>query len=75
MAAGAAGTVALDIATYADMVIRGRPSSSVPSDLAGKLTNALHVDLEGESAGQQGNQIAEHRRSGQGAQTAATERF
>jgi hypothetical protein len=67
MAAGAAGTVALDIATYADMAIRGRPSSSVPAQLAGKLTEALHVDLEGIETGQQGDQIAEQRRSGLGA--------
>ena len=67
MAAGAAGTVALDIATYADMVIRGRPSSSVPAELAGKLTEALHVDLEGEETGQQASQVAGRRRSGLGA--------
>ena len=28
--AGAMGTVALNIATYADMAIRGRPPSSAP---------------------------------------------
>jgi hypothetical protein len=67
MAAGAAGTVALDMTTYADMVIRGRPSSGVPAQLAGKVTDALHVDLQGDNAGQQAGQMAEQRRSGLGA--------
>src|SRR5438477_100442 len=31
--AGATGTVALDVATYLDMAIRGRSSSSAPSQL------------------------------------------
>jgi len=32
--AGAAGTLALDVATYADMALRGRPSSTVPAKVA-----------------------------------------
>ncbi|HEV8192310.1 MAG TPA: hypothetical protein VGP82_12655 [Ktedonobacterales bacterium] len=67
MVAGAAGSVALDIATYADMLIRGHPSSSVPAQLAGKLTEALHVDLDGDETEQRGDQVAEQRRSGLGA--------
>jgi hypothetical protein len=43
--AGAAGTVALDVATYADMVLRGRPSSEVPSKVAGALTHRLGISL------------------------------
>ena len=35
--AGAAGTVALNIATYLDMAIRGRPSSDIPAQTAEKI--------------------------------------
>jgi hypothetical protein len=30
-AAGAVGTVALDVSTYVDMAVRGRPASEVPA--------------------------------------------
>src|SRR3954454_4149904 len=36
-AAGAVGTLALDIATYIDMVTRGRPSSEVPAKTAERI--------------------------------------
>ncbi len=45
VAAGAAGTVALNAATYLDMLARGRQSSSVPADAAGKLSDMAGVDL------------------------------
>src|SRR5947209_18142861 len=48
VAAGAAGTVALDVATYADMAIRGRPSSEVPTKVAGALTQRLGISLFGD---------------------------
>jgi hypothetical protein len=35
-AAGAVGTAALDVVTYADMAARGRPESSMPSTLVKK---------------------------------------
>ncbi|UCM88742.1 hypothetical protein [Streptomyces marincola] len=35
--AGAAGTAALNIATYADMLVRGRPASSTPDQVADEL--------------------------------------
>ncbi|HZC77357.1 MAG TPA: hypothetical protein VE258_06380 [Ktedonobacterales bacterium] len=54
-AAGAVGTVALDITTYADMMIRGRPSSNVPAQVAEKLTQAVGVDLAAD-AGDTGGQ-------------------
>ncbi|MGZ0204581.1 hypothetical protein ACNFR7_30900 [Streptomyces sp. RM1] len=37
-AAGAAGTTALDAATYLDMALRGRPTSSAPEDVVEKVT-------------------------------------
>jgi hypothetical protein len=44
-AAGAVGTVALNAATNADMALRGRPSSGVPAEVAGKLAERAGVDL------------------------------
>ncbi|ONK13531.1 hypothetical protein [Streptomyces sp. MP131-18] len=35
--AGTAGTVALNVATYGDMLIRGRPASSTPDQVADEL--------------------------------------
>ena len=60
--AGAAGTVALDAATYADMALRGRPSSSAPSELVKKLAAAAGIAaLTGDDA------TASNRRGGVGA--------
>lgn len=36
-AAGAAGTMALDVTTYADMAVRGRGSSNVPADVIRRM--------------------------------------
>jgi hypothetical protein len=44
-AAGAVGTVALNIATYLDMTMRARPASSVPAKLVGVLADKAGVDL------------------------------
>lgn len=44
-AAGAAGTAALNTATYLDMAVRGRPSSSLPAEAAGRLAGQAHVRL------------------------------
>ncbi len=41
--AGAAGTVALDMTTYLDMVLRARPSSETPSTVVGLLAEKLGV--------------------------------
>jgi hypothetical protein len=58
--AGAAGTVALDMVTYLDMALRGRPSSETPQRTVRRLADALGVDLgEGERA--------DNRRAGIGA--------
>lgn len=49
VAAGAVGTVALNVATYLDMVGRGRPSSDLPAEAAEKLTGKAGISLgEGE---------------------------
>ena len=65
-AAGAVGTVALDVATYADMAIRGRPSSSVPAKMAGVLADKAGLPLSagGESSD---DEKAQNRQSGLGA--------
>ena len=51
LVAGAAGTMALDIATYLDMAIRGRAASEVPAQLAGEIVERVGVNLgRGETA-------------------------
>lgn len=47
-AAGAAGTTALNAATYLDMAVRGRPSSSTPEDTVTTLAEKAGVDIPGE---------------------------
>lgn len=62
VAAGAVGTAALNIATYADMALRGRSPSEMPSKLVKSLATRLGVEplaAEGEAA--------DNRRSGAGA--------
>jgi hypothetical protein len=61
IAAGAVGTIALDVVSYLDMVVRARPASSVPADVVGALAERAGVELvaDGESAA--------NRRSGIGA--------
>ncbi|WP_031031555.1 hypothetical protein [Streptomyces sp. NRRL WC-3725] len=47
--AGAAGTVALNVVSYGDMLLRGRGSSNMPATVAGKLAGGVGVRLgEGE---------------------------
>ncbi len=59
-AAGAVGTVALNVTTYADMALRARPSSSVPAEVVGKLAEKVGIDLGSDDA-------AKNRKSGLGA--------
>lgn len=59
--AGAAGTLALDVATYADMVTRGRPASELPGQAAAQLAGRVGVDLSGD------DDASKHRRSALGA--------
>jgi hypothetical protein len=51
LAAGAAGTAALNAVTYADMLMRGRPASQVPARTAGALAARAGIGLgQGEGA-------------------------
>lgn len=47
-AAGAAGTTALNAATYADMVWSARPASSTPQQVVEGLAKSADVDVPGE---------------------------
>src|SRR3954469_1518635 len=47
-AAGAAGTTALNVVSYLDMVIRGRPASSTPERTVEQLADRVHVPIPGE---------------------------
>jgi len=48
--AGAAGTVALDAATYTDMALRGRGSSGTPAQLVGVFADKLGIASLGTEA-------------------------
>jgi hypothetical protein len=51
LAAGAAGTTALNLVTYLDMAVRGRPASSTPEKSVERLADVVGADLgEGEEA-------------------------
>jgi hypothetical protein len=47
-AAGAAGTTALDVVTYLDMAVRGRPASSTPQRTVERLAETAHLSIPGE---------------------------
>jgi hypothetical protein len=47
-AAGAAGTTALNVVTYLDMALRGRPASSTPQRTVERLAETAHVSIPGE---------------------------
>jgi len=47
-AAGAAGTTALNAVTYADMVVRGRPASSTPTDTIEALSRRSGIGIPGD---------------------------
>ncbi|HZR15199.1 MAG TPA: SRPBCC family protein [Acidimicrobiia bacterium] len=42
--AGTAGKAALDTATYLDMLVRGRPRSDMPSEMAGRFASRAGLD-------------------------------
>jgi hypothetical protein len=48
MAAGAAGTTALNAVTYADMAWRGRPSSSAPGQAAERIAERMGLKVPGD---------------------------
>ena len=43
--AGAAGELALNVVSYADMLVRARPSSDMPGKVAGRMAKMAGVDL------------------------------
>ncbi|WP_431975658.1 hypothetical protein [Micromonospora haikouensis] len=43
--AGAVGSVALNVVSYVDMVLRARPASSTPEETARHVAGLAHVDL------------------------------
>src|SRR6185312_5865513 len=64
--AGAAGTVALDVATYVDMAIRGRSSSNAPAKMVENVAHIAHLPLFTKGAGSN-DQTTQNRESGIGA--------
>lgn len=56
-AAGAAGTTALNAATYLDMIARARPASSTPEDTIEALEQKAHATIPGAEE-QRANRIA-----------------
>jgi hypothetical protein len=46
--AGAAGTTALNAATYLDMAVRGRPASSTPEDTVRAIAGRAGVEVPGD---------------------------
>lgn len=56
-AAGAAGTTALNAATYVDMTVRGRSTSSAPEDVVEKSAEKAGVTIPGEG-GTRDNRLA-----------------
>lgn len=47
-AAGAAGTTALNLVTYLDMAVRGRPASSTPERTVERMAEAAQLSVPGE---------------------------
>lgn len=62
--AGAAGTVALNLVTYLDMAIRGRPSSGVPAQIVDTVAKKADVSLTAEH---EDDEVLKARESGIGA--------
>lgn len=62
--AGAAGTVALNIVTYLDMAVRGRPSSGVPAQLVDTAAKKAEISLTSED---EDDEVLQARESGIGA--------
>jgi hypothetical protein len=64
LAAGAAGTTALNLVTYLDMVVRARPASSTPEDTVRRTEELTGASLAAEGPD---SETAQNRRSGLGA--------
>ena len=52
-AAGAAGTTALNLVTYADMAWRGRPASSIPEQTVERLASGAGIEISGDESTRQ----------------------
>lgn len=61
LAAGAAGTTALNLVTHLDMVVRGRPASSTPEETVQRTEELAGVRLATDES------VEQNRRSGLGA--------
>lgn len=55
LAAGAAGTAALNMAAYLDMLVRGRPASQLPARVAGRMADEVGVPLDFPAPNQTGD--------------------
>lgn len=64
VASGMVGTAALNIATYLDMAVRGRPPSQVPEKDVERLANIAGADLSGQGGD---DETARNRRTALGA--------
>ncbi len=64
--AGAVGTVALNVTTYVDMAIRGRPASSAPSKMVYILAKLVGISSSSQGGSSQ-DQTTQQRESGLGA--------
>ena len=62
--AGATGTLALEVVTYGDMLLRGRAASGVPARTAGIIADLVGIDAL--ATGARG-EVADNRRSAVGA--------
>lgn len=66
MIAGAAGTAALNVATYMDMAIRGRSSSGAPAKMVDTVAKKVQLPLSPQGVGSE-DETAKNRESGLGA--------
>ena len=66
-ASGAAGTTALNTATYADMLLRGRGASQAPQQLAERLSDAVDVPIPGDGSANGTDTAHDNRASALGA--------
>jgi hypothetical protein len=64
MAAGAAGTTALNAVTYIDMALRARPASTTPEDTVERVEDRTDTPVSAEGSD---SQAAANRRAGLGA--------
>jgi hypothetical protein len=63
LAAGAAGTTALNLVSYLDMLVRARPASTTPEETVRRAEGVLHLSLAADEPGE----AAANRRTALGA--------